>query len=99
MQKSTDDVAWKVDHTFLSYFGQDAYEAFRKDEAVFAKHGTTLREVNHWSGDLLDSLDRIEFFMAIEDTFKLDIPEHKAEEIEKRSDVIELVKAEISAAS
>lgn len=43
-----------------------------------------------------DSLDRVEMIMALEDEFKIEIPDESAEKLVKFSDVIEFVRSHVS---
>lgn len=57
------------------------------DEVIFAPKGAIVRDV-----DKLDSLDRTEFVMAVEDEFKpLDIPDNIAEGFKTLADVVKYV--------
>ena len=43
-----------------------------------------------------DSLDRVEMIMALEDEFKIEIPDESAEKLVKFSDVIDFIRSHVS---
>eukprot|EP00486_Rosalina_sp_Unknown_P010151 CAMPEP_0201586540 /NCGR_PEP_ID=MMETSP0190_2-20130828/133891_1 /ASSEMBLY_ACC=CAM_ASM_000263 /TAXON_ID=37353 /ORGANISM="Rosalina sp." /LENGTH=148 /DNA_ID=CAMNT_0048034743 /DNA_START=133 /DNA_END=579 /DNA_ORIENTATION=+ len=54
--------------------------------------GITLTENTHLANDLaLDSLDQVEFGLAVEDEFDVDIPDEEADQIVTVGDVVELI--------
>eukprot|EP00483_Globobulimina_turgida_P009211 UN09230 len=54
--------------------------------------GKTINENTHLANDLaLDSLDQVEFGLAVEDEFDVDIPDEEAEQIVTIGDAIELI--------
>lgn len=44
----------------------------------------------------MDSLDHVEFIMAVEDTFRVSIPDDDAQSVETVADAISLVKAAVA---
>mmetsp|Transcript_48857 Transcript_48857/g.78069 ORF Transcript_48857/g.78069 Transcript_48857/m.78069 type:complete len:172 (+) Transcript_48857:90-605(+) len=54
--------------------------------------GVVLTENTHLANDLgLDSLDQVEFGLAVEDEFDVEIPDQEAEQIVTIGDVVEMV--------
>merc|ERR1719320_66985 len=57
-----------------------------------AKRDITITEKTHIENDLgLDSLDQVEFEMALEDEFNIEIPDEEADTLHTVEDVVNLV--------
>lgn len=72
-------------------FGETVAEAAKEGVDVFVDHG------KGWADGSLDSLDRVEFVMAVEDAFSLEIPDNQASGFRTLDDVATYVDAVKSA--
>lgn len=83
----------RIDSLFREYFGDDALTLFSSDE-IFVDIGEQGKPPRlRLPGDPtpLDSLDRVEFIMAVEEEFDVEIPEGEVPTLQRRSEVVNYV--------
>ena len=85
-----DEIAEKVKEIFAGEFGQAALDRLEKDPKPFK---STL-EVRRALQDL-DSLDHVEFIMAVEDHFKISIDDASAALIHTLDDAVNAVETRL----
>ncbi|MET0373989.1 MAG: phosphopantetheine-binding protein [Rhizorhabdus sp.] len=75
---ATNDIKRRVEKVFTECFGSEKLEQCRDLETAFNSHP---QDAAIAGSDILDSLDQVEFIMALEDEFKTSIPDEKASEL------------------
>jgi acyl carrier protein len=68
-------------------FGVSIAEAAADGGEIFANHG------RGWAAGALDSLDKVEFAMAVEDEFDVEIPDDRVKDFRTLDDVATFVGA------
>lgn len=86
----TSEIASQVAAIFTEQFGAEAFAALEKNPAPFK----SASEVNRF-GNELDSLDHIEFIMAVEDHFCIDIDDATEATIRTLDDAVRVVQANL----
>lgn len=85
-----DEIAAQVKKVFISEFGEAALERLEKDPKPFKSTIEVRRALQD-----LDSLDHVEFIMAIEDHFKIDIDDVSAALIQTLDDAVNAVETRL----
>lgn len=82
-----EDVRNKLVEIFTEQFGEEIAKAAQDGGEIFVDHG------RGWANGSLDSLDKVEFVMAVEDAFKVEIADYQIEGFRSLDDVAKFVHA------
>lgn len=88
-----DEIEAGVKHVFVEQFGEEAWTKFRNDPEPFK---SMLNPANVGVSEVLDSLDQIEFVMALEEHFHVEIDDVSMALIKTVDDAINTVDTRIS---
>jgi len=83
---ATNDIKQRVEKVFQECFGSESLEKFRDHPKPFTTHAEAAD--NPGASNLLDSLDLIEFVMALEEEFSVEIPDDQTEKLASLADVV-----------
>jgi acyl carrier protein len=81
-----DEIAAVVNKVFTDAFGDEAFGRLEQRPIIFRRHDDKERRIND-----LDSLDHLEFVMALEDEFDVEIGEAGAAKITTLDDAVAAV--------
>lgn len=87
------DIKQRVEKIFEECFGTASLEKFRDHPKPFTTHVESAG--NPGASELLDSLDHVEFTMALEEAFGVTIPDDQADKLMSLSDVVTYLEASI----
>lgn len=85
-----DEITDQVKQVFVKEFGEDALARLERDPKPFKR----ANEASHFVQDL-DSLDHVEFIMAVEDHFKISIDDLSAAGIHTLDDAVNAVETRL----
>ncbi len=89
------EVKTRVEKVFSDLFGEDTLERMRSAEKIFFSANEAKDQPA--ALELLDSLDQIEFSMALEDEFDLSVTDGEAGEITSLASAIEKIAEHVGA--
>jgi len=92
---ATNDIKQRVENVFQACFGSEILEKFRDHPKPFTTHAEAAG--NPGASDLLDSLDQVEFVMALEEEFSVNLADGEFEKLTTLADAAAYLETKVTA--